>query len=201
MNNTYGWNLTAVLLLTVAYGNDRNDSFENFGGNISAIELFYRTESFLSETVDHKGKILRSRTREHWTLEWWQIVPFPLLYNRTVTTNPPSLLIPDALKFKLLGYVPATEGCGRTSCDAVQPALKDLLGWVHFLGAILIIVIVVGVFGGIWWYFGEQILKLKIWGDLRKWWDERMKKKDDDDDDAGDGENAPLLAGGQHNGA
>lgn len=194
VNNTLGRNLTAVLLLTVAYGNDKNDTFENFNGNVSAVELFYQTEAYWSETRDHNGTITHAGTRERWTLEWWQIVPFALLYNRTVTTDPPSVEIPSALKFKLQGYVPTVHDGGFMTYASVQPVLQDLLSWVHFLGAVVIIAIVVGVFTAVWWVFGEEILKLQVWDDLRKWWNERMKKQEADG-----GENAPLLAGGQDN--
>lgn len=192
MNNTLGRNLTAVLFFTIAYGSDHNNTFENFEGNVSAIELFYETTAYWSETQDQNGTITHAGTREYWSLEWWQIVPVSLL-SKVVTEEPLSIEIPSALKYKLQGYVPTVLGCGTTSCSGLQPALQDLLGWVHFLGAVVIIAIIVGVATGVWWYFGDEILKLPIWEDLRKWWDERMQKKGEADG----GENAPLLAGGQ----
>ena len=191
VNNTYGWNLTAVLFLTVAYGNDKNDTFENFGGNVSAIEIFFRTTSVLVEWKDAEEDMVQER-REHWSLEWWQIVPFSLLYNKTVTTNPPSVEIPDGLTYKLLGYVPKEEYC-ETGCGEFRPMLDDLLGWVHFLGAIVVIALVIGVGAVVWWYFGERVMKHKVWEDLQHWWEERMQKRQADG-----GENAPLLAGGEN---
>ena len=122
-------------------------------------------------------------------------MPFALLYNRTVDTesNPPSMAMPDALLFKLLGSsAGAALRCvgGDSRCDEVQPALRDLLGWVHFLGAVLIIAIVVGVLGGVWWVFGERVTGMKVWEGVGRWWDERVRGLKGEG-----GENAPLLAG------
>ena len=176
-----------MLFLTVSYGAD-NNTFDNFAGNISAAEVFYRTETFVVEFEDENSSLVQE-TRQDWELVWWQIVPFPLLYNKTVSDYPPTVEIPDGLTFKMLGYVPQPAACG-SDCADLRPALDDLLSWVHFLGAVLIIVIIVGAGGAVYWYFGKQIAEWKGWEEAKKWWDEQIKKMH-----GGSGaENAPLLA-------
>ena len=107
--NTHGWNLTCIVLFTVAYGTTPDNTFEARWSNISAIEVFLQRKNVSDSEDGQKRLELRDMegSREEWTLEWYQIVPMKAVFdgggivgNGTSATA----VLPAGLRDKLLGH-------------------------------------------------------------------------------------------------
>ena len=101
--NTHGWNLTCVILRTIAYGSTKENEFENGWSNVSAIEVFLQRTN-----VSHEDRLeLRdvAHPREVWTLEWYQIITMDRLYGGdgiNFNGSEASVKLPTGLRDKLL---------------------------------------------------------------------------------------------------
>jgi len=107
--NTYDWDITRVQLMTFMYGTHRKEVFEMPWLNISSIELFLlkalpAENSASVELQDLSGTSKSSEKNKEdteWTLEWWQIIPQAVRYERTrMNETRPSL--PLGLRDRLL---------------------------------------------------------------------------------------------------
>lgn len=144
--NTHGWNLTRVTLTTFAYGTTKENEFENRGGNLSAIDLFFRRLSLVKDSVP-PGTDIASKTglSEWWMLQWWQIVPMEEIFtnrDRFTNSNMTSAPLPDGLRDHILGN--GTEwgdGHDREGASGSRNVGKILLA----IGLALIVAGLVGV--------------------------------------------------------
>ena len=95
------------MLTTFAYGTTKEDTFENHWENISVIEVFVQKKNVSSDHGGNgRGMELRSvdNMKEHWTLEWWRIVPVGIMHaGEGMRDNHTAAILPDGLRDKLLG--------------------------------------------------------------------------------------------------
>ena len=109
VENEHGWNLTSIWFMTISYGTTRRNQFDNHYSNISIVQIL------LLQTPHKESKDLRrgmdGTEKMDWTLEWWQIMPMPMLFDMQNQTMPETMSLPPGLKNKLLGIEePKREG-------------------------------------------------------------------------------------------
>jgi len=118
--NTHGGNITRVRFTTIGYGEvegEKRNGFDNRGGGeVGAVEVFLRKETW-KRTARTADKVLRSsggaseegeeeeeeeEEVEGWALVWWQIVPMALIHGQEHQPDSSSLLLPSGLEDWLL---------------------------------------------------------------------------------------------------
>ena len=122
VHNEHGWNLTYISFTTFAYGTTEENKFVDSSDKISAVGIFLQRKNVTNHENNEKTELRDlQRTKEQWTLEWWQIVPVNLVRKgEGLRDKNTAAKLPDYLREKLLGKRDFTST--ETPIEIAQPA-------------------------------------------------------------------------------